>query len=69
MPGDERANDLVHWQTTLVADPVEGARVLRAHGAPFVSAGVVRVAGRELGYARAVLARDPDGHVLQLAAE
>jgi len=68
-PADERANDLVHWQTTVVADPAEGARVLRAHGSPFVSPGVVRLSDRRLGYRRAVLARDPDGHVLQLAGE
>jgi catechol 2,3-dioxygenase-like lactoylglutathione lyase family enzyme len=68
-PVDERANDLVHWQTTLVADPAEGARVLRAGGSSFVSAGVVGLSDRKLGYARAVLARDPDGHVLQLAGE
>ena len=61
--------DLVHWQTTVLADPAEGARVLRAHGSPFVSSGVVRLPDRGLGYGRAVLARDPDGHVLQLAAE
>ena len=35
----------------------------------FVSAGVVRLADQGLGYGRAVLARNPDGHVLQLAAE
>ncbi len=57
------------WQTTVVADPAEGARVLRAHGSPFVSPGVVRLSDRRLGYRRAVLARDPDGHVLQLAGE
>ena len=68
-PVDEHPNDLVHWQTTLVADPGEGARVLRAYGSPLVSSGVIRLASRRLGYGRAVLARDPDGHVLQLAAE
>ena len=68
-PVDERANDLVHWQTTVVADPTEGVRVLRALGSPFVSSGVVQLSDRGPGYGRAVLARDPDGHVLQLAAE
>jgi len=68
-PVDESVSDLVHWQTTVLADPAEGARVLRAHGSPFVSSGVVRLPDRGLGYGRAVLARDPDGHVLQLAAE
>jgi hypothetical protein len=51
------------------ADPAEGARVLRRQGARWVSSGVVRLADGGLGYSRALLARDPDGHVLQLAAE
>ena len=68
-PADERANDLVHWQTTVLTDPAEGARILRAHGSPFVSTGVVRLSDDRLGYRRALLARDPDGHVLQLAGE
>ncbi len=69
MPADERANDLIHWQTTVVADPADGARVLRAQRAPFVSPGVVQLPDARLGYSRALLARDPDGHVVQLAAE
>jgi catechol 2,3-dioxygenase-like lactoylglutathione lyase family enzyme len=68
-PADERANDLVHWQTTVLADPGESVRILRRHGSPLVSAGVVQIAEHRLGYGRAVLARDPDGHVLQLAGE
>jgi catechol 2,3-dioxygenase-like lactoylglutathione lyase family enzyme len=69
-PSDERANDLIHWQTTLFAPDLGGvASALRNLHATFVSPGIVTVAGRPLGWSRAVLARDPDGHVLQLAAE
>jgi len=66
MPADERANDLIHWQTTLFADPAQALRAVRA---PLVSPGVVRLADSRLGYAQAVLERDPDGHVLQLAGQ
>ncbi|MFL5308879.1 MAG: VOC family protein [Myxococcales bacterium] len=68
-PADERANDLVHWQTTVLADPVRVARALGAQGSSFISPGVVPLSDRRLGYGRALLARDPDGHVLQLAGE
>jgi catechol 2,3-dioxygenase-like lactoylglutathione lyase family enzyme len=62
MPADERANDLIHWQTTLLATDLESAaRLLR--GVP------VSLPGAPLGYSHAFLVRDPDGHVLQLAAE
>src|SRR5262249_20280296 len=62
MPSDERANDLIHWQTTLFApDLTSAGRAL--HAAP------VSLPDSRLGYSRAFLARDPDGHVLQLATE
>ena len=53
-PEGERPNDLIHWQTTVVGDRAEIERLLRSRRAPFLSA---------------ALARDPDGHVLRLAAE
>src|ERR671922_702066 len=60
---DERPNDLVHWQTSVLADPD------RAPRAAFVSAGVVQLPDAPLGVTRAVLLRDPDGHVLQFTAQ
>jgi catechol 2,3-dioxygenase-like lactoylglutathione lyase family enzyme len=68
-PADERANDLVHWQTNLrVSDVETAARAARRAGQGWISPGPVQVAERELGFSRAVLARDPDGHVVQLSA-
>ena len=58
-----RANDLVHWQTTLLADPS------RAPRDRLVSAGVVQLPDAPLGVTSAVLARDPDGHVLEFASQ
>jgi len=67
MPADERANDLVHWQTTLVArDAGEVASRLRAARAAFISPDVIAVPDRALGFARGALIRDPDGHAIQL---
>ena len=68
-PPDERANDLVHWQTPVrVADVEAAGRAARAAGQGWVSPGAVQVAERELGFSRALLARDPDGHVVELSA-
>lgn len=67
-PADARPNDLVHWQTTLVAPALdEAARAVRAAGATFVSRGIAELGPSPLGHARAVLVRDPDGHALLLA--
>jgi hypothetical protein len=67
-PPDERANDLVHWQTTVrVTDLDAAARAARAAGLGWISPGPVPVTAPALGFSRALLARDPDGHVVQLS--
>jgi catechol 2,3-dioxygenase-like lactoylglutathione lyase family enzyme len=64
-PEDERANDLVQVQTTLVvSDAAAAAWALARWGAPPLSAGPVDAPG--LGFRRAFLVRDPDGHVLRV---
>jgi catechol 2,3-dioxygenase-like lactoylglutathione lyase family enzyme len=63
-PADLKANDLAHWQTTLLAtalDAVSGLRQLF-----FVSPGAVDMGSADLGFRRALLLRDPDGHALRL---
>jgi catechol 2,3-dioxygenase-like lactoylglutathione lyase family enzyme len=55
---DERANDLAHRRTRLVAAP---AARLDALGAP-----PVELPPDGLGFARAVSVRDPDGHDLEI---
>jgi catechol 2,3-dioxygenase-like lactoylglutathione lyase family enzyme len=68
-PADARPNDLVHWQTTLFPESLEGAaRAATAAGAKVVSRRVAELPGSQLGIARALLVRDPDGHALLLAA-
>ena len=64
-PPDARANDLAHWQTALVAADAEGTgRMLRGSACTLLSPGVVPLGERVLGFAKAFLIRDPDGHAL-----
>jgi catechol 2,3-dioxygenase-like lactoylglutathione lyase family enzyme len=59
-PGDERPNDLVHWQTTVsVPDLAAAARTIRQGGYRVVS----------LGVPNALVVRDPDGHAVQLVED
>jgi catechol 2,3-dioxygenase-like lactoylglutathione lyase family enzyme len=65
-PADLRANDLAYWQTTLPsADLADTAARVQASRASLVSPGVVEVGG-ELGFARGLTARDPDGHAVRI---
>ncbi len=67
MPLDERASDLIHWQTKLVTGDVEQATAaLRSAKVRFVSSGAVALPEGKLGFGAGVLVRDPDGHAMQL---
>jgi catechol 2,3-dioxygenase-like lactoylglutathione lyase family enzyme len=67
MPADERATDLMHWQTTVTTrDVEEAAQRLRAGKFAFVSPGAVTIPEGTLGFTKGFLIRDPDGHVMQL---
>jgi catechol 2,3-dioxygenase-like lactoylglutathione lyase family enzyme len=66
-PADARANDLMHWQTTLVVHDVGSmAQQVRASTFPWVSSGIISIPENRLGFAKGILVRDPDGHVMQL---
>jgi catechol 2,3-dioxygenase-like lactoylglutathione lyase family enzyme len=66
-PKDTRATDLWHWQTTLAtADAVVAARKIRDSGGRLVSPAVAVLPDATLGFKKGFLARDPDGHGLQL---
>jgi catechol 2,3-dioxygenase-like lactoylglutathione lyase family enzyme len=70
MPADTRANDLVHWQTTLVLPNIgAAAQTARTGIFPLVSAGLVILPEPALGFTQGMLVRDPDGHVMQLIAK
>lgn len=67
MPLDTTATDLWHWQTSLVVEDVQAAaEVLRGAGARFVSPDVTAASDPMLGFSRAVVVRDPDGHAMRL---
>ena len=60
-PADERANDLVHWQTIVgTSDAVRAEQALRRARARFVSPGMVALGDT----ARSAVVRDPDGHAV-----
>lgn len=62
-PEDEKANDLIHWQTRFLGiSTAEAEQDFRKFRAPFVSTGVVEVPGR-----KSVIVRDPDGHAVEVA--
>ena len=66
-PADAHANDLVHWQTSLVTrDAVRTAQGLHASRVGFVSPGVVALPSAQLGFTKGFLVRDPDGHGIQV---
>jgi catechol 2,3-dioxygenase-like lactoylglutathione lyase family enzyme len=67
VPVDLRANDIGHWQTTLVTerlDPLLG--LARDHRVTLVSPGSVDAKPLPLGFSAGALARDPDGHGMRL---
>jgi hypothetical protein len=67
MPTDVRANDLMHWQTTLVTRGIAGtAHRLLAGKFTLVSPDVVALDGGQLGFSAGLLVRDPDGHAMQV---
>jgi catechol 2,3-dioxygenase-like lactoylglutathione lyase family enzyme len=66
-PVDTRANDLWHWQIRLATRNGDAAvQNLRLGRAAFVSPGIIAVPDGRLGFGKGVLARDPDGHAVQL---
>jgi catechol 2,3-dioxygenase-like lactoylglutathione lyase family enzyme len=70
MPLDERANDLIHWQTLLVSpDAASLASNLLSGRGVFVSPGLVEIDGFDYPFPAGFLVRDPDGHVMQVLQE
>jgi catechol 2,3-dioxygenase-like lactoylglutathione lyase family enzyme len=66
-PIDEKANDLIHWQTSMIVEDAETvAQHLETQDYNFVSSGVITIGDRKLGFRQGFLVRDPDGHVLRI---
>jgi catechol 2,3-dioxygenase-like lactoylglutathione lyase family enzyme len=67
-PFDQRANDVAHWQTTLITEAPEPIdRFVRRRLFTLVSPGVIALPASPLGLRSAVLVRDPDGHGVLIA--
>jgi catechol 2,3-dioxygenase-like lactoylglutathione lyase family enzyme len=63
-PGDERADDLVHWETILIADNVDKIfEKLRTQKNILISEKVISLPSPG-EYSKGFYARDPDGHVV-----
>ncbi len=66
-PADEHANDIVHRHTILLTKVADAAaRHLRGNSVNFVSSDVVANHTGQLGFKKAFLARDPDGHAVEI---
>lgn len=66
-PVDEKASDVVHRQTILFTRNAEdAARQLQTNRVNFVSSGVVANHTEQLGFRKAFVVRDPDGHAIEI---
>ncbi|MEO1295813.1 MAG: VOC family protein [Cyanobacteria bacterium J06636_16] len=66
-PTDSQANDLWHWDITMVVDDATAAAErLQQAGVPFISAGVIELPDASLGFQTGFLVRDPDGHAIRI---
>ena len=67
LPEATTPKDLIHWETTLIVKDADlAAEKLRQGGYQFVSDGIAEINEPTLGFPRAFLVRDPDGHVLRI---
>jgi catechol 2,3-dioxygenase-like lactoylglutathione lyase family enzyme len=66
-PPDLRANDLLHWETTLTtASPARADDALVRRRAALVSPGPVQVPPAGMEFDEALMVRDPDGHAIRI---
>ena len=66
-PPEEKANDLVHWQTRFLGTSADdAAQMLRNSRFAFVSSGAVELPDNKAGFRKALVVRDPDGHAVQI---
>jgi len=63
-PADSHSNDLWHWQTSVATDRID--ELFRSYDPISVSSGSVLFEKPILGFRKASLVRDPDGHAVRL---
>ena len=65
-PSEEKANDLIHWQTKFLGtNAAEAEMELRKARSVFVSTGVVQPSFAQ----KSIIVRDPDGHAIQVTEQ
>jgi catechol 2,3-dioxygenase-like lactoylglutathione lyase family enzyme len=68
-PSDLRANDIAHWQTTVVTEKMDAlVGLARDHRLALVSPGPVESSSLSAGFRTGSLTRDPDGHGIRVVA-
>jgi len=64
-PKDERADDLIHWETIMITSDASAMyKKLNSANAEFLSHGIVSLSSNIYGYKKGFYVRDPDGHVV-----
>ncbi len=63
-PRDTRSSDLWHWETSFEGSGID--RIFGSSKPDLISSGTVDLLGSPLGFKRAELVRDPDGHAVRL---
>ncbi|MEQ1765777.1 MAG: VOC family protein [Pyrinomonadaceae bacterium] len=63
-PADSRSNDVWHWQTSFETNGLDV--FFRSTKPEYISSGTVLFRSPTLGFKRASLVRDPDGHAVRL---
>ena len=64
-PADERADDLIHYETIMLTSDAEALYVkLKKEKIRLISPEVIQLPKSDYGYQKGFYARDPDGHVI-----
>jgi len=73
MPADSAATDVWHWQTSVMTEDIQAVTDrLRQAGAQFITPDPIAIpqeAQGQLGFKKALMIRDPNGHALRLIEE
>ncbi len=64
-PKDERAVDLIHWETLMTTADIDGLyQKLKTHNVSIISNGITDLPANSYNYSKGFYVRDPDGHVV-----
>ena len=63
-PADTRSSDLWHWETSFATAKID--QMFTSFKPDFISSGIVQFEGKQLGFERAAMIRDPNGHAVRL---